>query len=349
MFKKTCFLLFCTIFLTNRFCDAQIGGKGVFRFLNLPNSAKVAALGNAYPMQIDADFEETFSNPSLLTNSHQKTLALNYSNYVADINFGNIQYALKLKTNQTLSLGLMFINYGNFDEYDATAAPTGANFTAGDYLLNIGYAKNWKNKIYYGANAKLIYGSYDIYNSSAIATDLAVTYKDTASNLATGIILKNIGYQLNAFDQQRENLPFQIALSISKKLRFAPFRYHITYNNLQKFNLNYNNPNVSDNTDLISGEAEKNNTSFVNKLSRHLILGTEILLSPSFNLQAGYNLQQSKELSISGLSSLSGLSFGFSLHLKKLSLGYAHSTLNLAGSNNYFSLTLNPSFLNFKK
>jgi hypothetical protein len=328
-------------------CKAQIGGKGVFRFLNLPNSAKVAALGNALPMQINADFDETFANPSLLSNIHQNSLALNYSNYVADINFGDLQYALKLKTEQTLSLGLMFINYGSFDEYDATATPTGNNFTAGDYLLNVGYSKNWKKKIYYGVNAKLIYGSYDIYNSLAIATDLAVTYKDSADNLATGIILKNIGYQLNAFDQQRENLPFEIAISLSKKLRFAPFRYHITYNNLQQFNLSYYNPNTSDNTDLITGESTDKKSSFADKFSRHLIFGAEILLSPAFNLQAGYNLQQSKELSVSGLGGLSGLSFGFSLHLKKLSLGYAHSALNLAGSNNYFSLTLNPSFLNF--
>lgn len=347
MFKKILFLLFSAIFFAHHVCDAQTGGKGVFRFLNLPNSAKVAALGNAYPMQMEADFEETFANPSLLSNSHQNSLALNYSNYISDINFGNIQYALKVKTDQTLSLGLMFINYGNFDEYDATATPTGANFTAGDYLLNVGYAKNWKNKIYYGANAKLIYGSYDIYNSLAIATDLAVTYKDTASNLATGIVFKNIGYQLNAFDQQRENLPFQIAVSLSKKLRFAPFRYHITYNNLQQFNLNYYNPNTGDDTDLITGEPKDKNANFANKLSRHFILGAEILLSPAFHLQAGYNLQQSKELSVNGLNGLSGLSFGFSLHLKKLSLGYAHSTLNLAGSNNYFSLTLNPGFLNF--
>lgn len=345
MFKKTFFLLFCAIIFIKNICEAQIGGKGVFRFLNLANSAKVAALGNAFPMQMDADFNETFANPSLLANAHQNSLALNYSNYVSDINFGNIQYGLKLKNKETLSLGLLFINYGSFDEYDETATATGGNFTAGDYLLNVGYSKNWENKIYYGVNAKLIYGSYDIYNSIAVATDLAVTYKDTSRNLATGMVLKNIGYQLSAFNQQRENLPFQIAVSLSKKLRFAPFKYHITYNNLQQFNLNYDNPNTENETDLITGESKNTDASFVNKFSRHLIFGAEILLSPSFNLQAGYNLQQSKELSVNSIGGLSGFSFGFALHLKKLSLGYAHSTLNLAGSNNYFSLTLNPSFL----
>ncbi|HEX7366698.1 MAG TPA: type IX secretion system protein PorQ [Pelobium sp.] len=349
MFKKIFFLLFCAIFFMMELSSAQTGGKGVFRFLNLPNSAKVAALGNALPMQVDADFEETFINPSLIANEHQNSLSLNYSNYVADINFGNIQYALKVKPLETVAIGLMFINYGNFEEYDATATPTGGKFTAGDYLLNLGYSKNWKNKIYYGANAKLIYGSYDIYNSFAIATDLSLTFKDTLNNLAAGIMLKNIGYQLNAFDQQRESLPFQIAVSLSRKLKFAPLKYHITYNNLQQFNLTYLNPNSTDDTDLITGEAIDKSSTFVNKFSRHLIFGAELLLSQALNLQAGYNLQQHKELNINGLGGLSGFSFGFSLHLKKVNLGYAHSTLNLAGSNNYFSLTLNPAFLNFRK
>lgn len=348
MFKKSFLPAFCAILFLSSNVTAQIGGKGVFRFLNLPNSSKVAALGNALPMSSDANLEEAFLNPSLLSENHQNTLALNYSNYVSDINFGSMQYALKVNSSQTISLGMMFINYGDFDGYDESANPTQGKFTAGDYLINMGYTKNWKHKIYYGANAKLIYGSYDSYYSFALATDLAVTYKDSTSNLALGVIFKNIGYQLKPFEQQRESLPFQIAFSLSKKLEFAPLKYHITYNNLQLFNLNYFDPNT-ENTDLLTGKPLKNSASFTSKLSRHFIFGTEILLSPSFNIQAAYNLQQSKELSVTGLGGLSGLSFGFSLHLNKLSLGYAHSTLNQAGGNNYFSLTLNPSFLNFKK
>ena len=342
-------LLVSSIICIGNNTKAQIGGIGVFKFLNLPNSAKVAALGNALPISTNAELNETFANPSLINESHQNALSLNYSNYVSDINFGAIQYGLKIKGNNTLSLGLLFVNYGDFEEYNENGTSTGNTFSAGDYLLNVGYAKSWKEKIFYGANAKLIYGSYDIYNSFAIATDLAVTYKDTSKNLAAGFVLKNIGYQLRSFDQIRENLPFQIAFSYAQKLRFAPFKYHITYNNLQQFNLNYNNPNATEDIDLVTGTPKNVNNSFSNKLSRHFIFGTELLLSQSFNLQAGYNLQQSKELNINGLGVLAGFSFGFSLHLKKLSLSYAHSTLNLAGSNNYFSLALNPSFLGFKK
>ena len=330
-------------------CLAQTGGLGVFRFINLPNASKTTALGNIFPVSTDADLSQTFQNPSLIAKNHAGLMGLNYSNFVSDINFGSIQYGLKIKNEEVVSASLQFVNYGNFEETDAAGNATGNTFSASDYLLNIGYGKNWKQKIYYGANAKIIYGAYDIYSSFAIATDIAVTYKDTIKNFAVGIIFKNIGYQLKPFNQIRENLPFEIALSFSQKLKYAPFRYHVGYNNLQNFDLTYQDPNKPDaEIDLITGEPITNKASFTEKFSRHLVFGAEVLLSQSFNLQAGYNLQRSKELGNVGVGGLAGFSFGFMLNLKKLSIGYANSRLNAAGSNNYFSMLIKPSIFKTK-
>ncbi|WP_442794685.1 type IX secretion system protein PorQ [Pelobium manganitolerans] len=324
--------------------DAQLGGNGVFRFLNLPNSARIASMGNVLPMQNSAELDDAFANPSLLSAAHQNTLSLNYSNYIADINFGNIQYAFKVGAKKTVSTALMMINYGDFEEYDETAAATGANFSAADYLLNIGYGDVLYKNISYGINVKAIYGSYDIYRSFALATDLAFTYKDSSNTLATGLVLKNIGYQLDAFENQKERLPFEIALGMSKKLQFAPIRYHISYKHLQKFDLSYRNTGESSDIDLISGEQKKSRASFGSKLSQHFVFGAELLFSATFQIQGAYNLQQHKELSVEGLGGTAGLSFGFSVNLKKLSLSYAHSQLGSAGGNNYFSLNLKPDF-----
>ena len=330
-------------------CFAQTGGLGVFRFINLPNASKTAALGNIFPVSTQADFSQTFLNPSLIEKNHSGLIGLNYSNFVSDINFGSMQYGLKIKNSEVLSTGLQFVNYGNFEETDAAGNNTGNTFTAGDYLLNFGYGKNWKEKIYYGANAKIIYGTYDIYSSFALATDIALTYKDTTKNLAAGIVFKNIGYQLKPFNQIRENLPFEISIVLSQKLKYAPFRYHVGYNNLQNFDLTYQNLNNPDaEIDLITGNPISNEDSFTKKISRHLVFGTEVLLSPSFNLQAGYSLQRSKELGNAGVGGLAGFSFGFMLNLKKLSIGYANARLNAAGSNNYFSLMIKPNLFKTK-
>lgn len=335
-------ILFVLLLPNITFC--QSGGKGIFRFLNLPNASKTAALGNAYPISTNADFTAAFQNPSLIQSDFNGQLAVNYSNYISDINFGSLQYGFKLPHTKVISAGIMFINYGNFEETDATGNATGNTFTAGDYLLNIGYAENWKQKIFYGANLKLIYGSYDIYKSLAVATDLSVSYQDSVKNIATGFILKNIGYQLKPFDNQRESLPFEIDFSFSQKLNHAPLRYHISYHHLQNFKLSYQDPNDPNmELDLINGVPLAQQSKFIQNFSRHLILGTELLLSPSFNLHAGYNLQRSKELNITSTGGLAGFSFGFLLNLKKMSFSYAHSSLNAAGGNNYFSILLKPS------
>jgi len=327
---------------------SQIGGDGVFKFLNLPNSARIAALGGTYPVSQQRDISSGFQNPSLINKADNGSLSLNYSNYISDINFGALQYNFKIR-NENFASTLLYINYGNFEEADATGYLTGNTFSGGDYLLNIGYGKNWQNKIYYGANLKVIYGAYDSYNSFALATDISATYKDSTSNFSGGIIFRNIGYQLKPFDNKREHLPFEIALAISQKLRHAPFRYHITYRNLQKFNLNYSDPNDTESGEDLFDENDSGKTGKGENLIRHFVLGGEFLLSESFNIQAGYNFQRSKELSINGTGGLPGFSAGFSVHLKKLSFSYAHSRLNVAGGNNYFSLQLQPSLFSGKK
>jgi hypothetical protein len=320
---------------------AQIGGNSAFRFLNLPNSAKTAALGGTYATHYQSDFTDAFNNPSLLENKYQNTLDLNYSNYVSDINYGSLQYGLAYKSS-VLSLGLLYINYGNFTETDAAGIETGNTFNASDYLLNIGYAKIISPNFKLGTNAKVIYGSYESYSSIALAADFAATYQDTSKNFSAGLIVRNLGYQINPFAQTRENLPLKVDVAFSQKLKYAPFKYHITYQNLQKFNLNTGINSTQ--TDILTGQSLDNGNTFGSNLSKHFILGTELLLTSTFNLLAAYNFEKGKDLAIAGTGSASGLSFGMAIKLKKFSFYYANSKLNAAGSNNYFSLQITPNF-----
>ncbi|WP_026902606.1 type IX secretion system protein PorQ [Pedobacter glucosidilyticus] len=338
------FLLFTSVQLF-----AQNGGNGVFQFLNLPNSSRTAALGMGYQVAPMQDISVSFINPSLLSTKQKNTALLNYSNYVSDINLGALQYNLAVQ-DIPLSATLLYINYGSFNETNISGEQTGNTFSGGDYLLNIGIGHNWNKQIYYGLNFKTIYGAYDIYRSFALAADASITYQDTVNNFSGGIILKNMGYQLKPFNNQRENLPFEIALAISQKLKYAPFRYHITYNNLQQFDLTFQDLENPDNQiDLVTGEPIAVQYSKAQKLMRHFIFGLELMLSDAFQLQSSYNVRRNQELSISNTGGAPGLSFGFALQLKRLSFSYAHSRLNVAGGNNFFTLQLKPSIFNTKK
>ena len=69
-------------------------------------------------------------------------------------------------------------------------------------------------------------------------------------------------------ERKKENLPFEIQMGITQKLKYMPLRFSITTTNLEHPNLIYSDPNQQPQFDL-SGEPipEKNNT--LDNIFRH--------------------------------------------------------------------------------
>ena len=57
---------------------AQIGGDNVYEFLNMPASARVAALGDNFLASKDNDITLTLTNPSLITRNMDNHLSLSF-------------------------------------------------------------------------------------------------------------------------------------------------------------------------------------------------------------------------------------------------------------------------------
>ena len=110
-------LVIFLLFIIYPFCwvFGQIGGEGVYRFLDITNSAKVAALGGNQVASPDNDLGLTFYNPSLLTDSMRNQLSVNYVSYIAGIGAGYVAFAPNLKGRNTFAAGLHYINYGKFN------------------------------------------------------------------------------------------------------------------------------------------------------------------------------------------------------------------------------------------
>lgn len=129
-------------------------------------------------------------------------------------------------------------------------------------------------------------------------------------------------------------------IGMSKQPKNAPFRFHLVYENLQKFDITYTDPNAVVVIDPLTGEPIGNNTwEFGDRLMRHLVLGSEILFGQNFKLALGYNYRQRKELGIPNKPSTAGFSFGASMQFKKFQLSYARSIYHVAGGSNHISLT----------
>ena len=110
-----------------------------------------------------------------------------------------------------------------------------------------------------------------------------------------------------------------------------PFRL-----SLAGYNLGLVNEKLFDPTG--TGEGELTEVNGVDRVMRHLALGTEILVHNNFNLRFGYNHLVRKELRLAETSGGAGFSFGFLLRIKSFELAYTRSIYHTGGGYDYFTL-----------
>lgn len=343
-----------SVFILIRCCGsfAQVGGTNTYNFLKLPLSARVAALGGNLICVKDGDINLASDNPSLLDSSMDNKLASNYVNYFTDVNYANVLYAKHYKKTGTFSAGFNYINYGQFTQADDNGTVTG-EFKAGDYAFNMGYGRALDSSFSVGGTLKTIYSAYSTYSSAGSALDLAATYYKQKKRLTVAAVIKNIGWQWKPYVRgNREPLPFEIQLGLSKKLKHAPFRFSITAQHLEKWNLTYEDPaNPSVTVDALTKEVKQKSKlqKFSGKTMRHVVLGTEFLLTKNFNIRVGYNYQRRQELKVETTPGAAGFSFGFGLKISKFQFSYGRAVYHLAGPSNHLSIGANLSDFYSKK
>lgn len=348
--KHKLLIIFFSFIFTGLF--AQTGGNSTYEFLNLPAGARVAGMGGNCVSHYDNDLNFVLNNPALLRPEMNNKIALNYINYISDINFGYVSYAKNYRNIGMFAAGIQYINYGTFLNADETGVIYG-DFVPAEYSFNVAYSRPINAKINFGANLKTIYSSFYGYYSSGAAIDAGLAYIDTAKLFSAGLVVKNLGIQFKPYTPGfREPLPFDVQIGLTKKLAHAPFRFSITAQDLLNWSLNYNS--VFDNTYEINSVVAVDSTfrqklattmNTVGKVSdeivRHVILGIEIVPHENFYISLGYNYRRRSELALQTAPKMVGFSFGFGLKLSKFNISYGLASYHLAGASNHISLGIN--------
>ena len=330
-------------FLCSSSLFAQVGGSSIHSFLNVPASARVAALGGTFISVLDNDLNCALQNPSVLNPSMNNNLLLNGVIYFDGVKFGDAGYAKDYKEIGTFMANIHFANYGSFPETDVTGEVIGT-FHAADYNLNLGWGYRLNKLFTIGANLKTVYSNYYSYHSFGLGADIAATMYDSTSQFTAAIVAKNIGVQLkNYVVDDQEPWPIEVDVAFSKRLIHTPFRFNLTYRHLEQFDLGYIDPIDNSEVDPLTGESQQNTYGFMNTFSRHLIIAAEILITKNFHLRTAYNFQRKQELSIDESSGTVGLSWGFGIKVSKFNISYGNASYHLAGSANHFSITTNLS------
>jgi len=309
-------------------------GTGVYQFLDLPVSSRLAALGGINVSLCDNDINFAFQNPALLTKETNNMIGLNMANYLADIKFGSAMYSHNIDNKNYLALGMEYVDYGKFRYADEinTENDVITYFTAKDMVLNAIYARPITKNITVGGTLKAIYSAYERYSSFGMALDAGVSYNDPVLFFSAGLVLKNMGTQFKGYysddyGQHFEVLPFNIELGASKKLSHAPFRFSVNLHNLQHWDLSY----ITDDKDV----------KFIDMAFRHTILGLEFLPGKNIYLAASYNHRRHQELKMDGFKSMAGFSFGGGIKLSKFQVGFGMSQFQVGNYAYLFSISTN--------
>jgi len=318
---------------------SQVGGESIYNFLNLSSSARQAALGGKVYTLL-GDVNQPFWNPATINEKMNGNLAVNYLNYLADLNMGSASYAFKINDKiGTIQTGINYINYGEFVGANEDGDETG-NFKAFDLAYSIGYSKQISNtNLYLGVNIKFINSVIENYSSFGFGADLAMLYRSEEAPLVLTLVFRNLGHQITAYDEIKEKLPFQIDLGASYELQNVPITWFFSLDNLQKWDISVSNP--SNSTTDIDGEMTDEEISFLNNAIRHFTLGMELFSKNNFNIQLGYNFRRSKELALVDKRTYAGLTAGFGIKWKKIKFNYAFSKYHPVSNSSTFSLQIN--------
>ncbi|MFT3796404.1 type IX secretion system protein PorQ [Flavobacterium sp.] len=337
MIRKLLYLFF--IFIGTA-VYGQIGGKSVYRFLNLTTSPRQAALGGKVLTIYDYDVNQAHFNPASINPEMDNRLSLNYGSYFGEVTYGTAAYAYTYDRHvQTFHVGVNYVNYGNFDGYDEDGFET-SSFTGSEIALSFGYAYNIPfTNFHLGANGKLISSTLESYHSFGGAIDLGGIYVDEDNDINYALVLRNIGMQFTKYESENEKLPFEIMAGISQEMENVPIRWHITLENLQQWKVSFSNPARAENN--IDGGTTPEKVGFFNNALRHLIVGAEIFPKKGFNFRLGYNFRRSEELRILEQRHFSGLCVGVGLKVGRLKFDYSYSRYTLAANTSLFGLTIN--------
>lgn len=287
-------------------------------FLKIPTSAHAAALGGDNISIIEDDASLAMSNPALLSSVSHKTVSLGYMNYMSGVNVFTAGYTHVINEKLTVGGGIEYLNYGKLKQTDANNTQLGT-FSPSDLVIQPVVSYTLAKNLVGGVSGKFIYSKIGDYSSTAAAIDLGLNYYDAEKDFSASLVLKNLGGQLSAYNEDYESLPTDVMLGVTKGLgESVPFRVSLTMCDLGHWDYS---------------------------LLQHACIGLDLILTPQFYISGGYNLRRAHEMKLKnseGNESAhgAGLSVGAGLNLERFRVSVSYGKYHVSSS----SLMVNLAF-----
>jgi hypothetical protein len=324
---------------------SQIGGATVYNFLRLAQSWRTTALGEINITTIDYDPTTQLSNPASLNPLMSRHVSFSTVAYPGGVNYGNFCYVQDFGKRGTYGIGAQYINYGTITETDDAGNILKANVPSNEVNIYGGGSYRFGRIFSAGLNLKIIGSWYGSYRSFGMATDLGVSVNDTAHGIIASIVAKNLGGQLTPYtfgSGQHEPIPFDLQAGFSVKLKGFPVRFHLTFHDLQRWDIRYSNPADIAGSSLFADTTKTSKSAAsADEFFRHMIIGAELSIKKVVFIDFSYNDQRRQEIKQTTRRSIAGFAVGIGVHVKMITVGVALSPMPLHSTLAQFTFTVN--------
>lgn len=168
-----------------------------FTFLQVPATARTAALGESSIALSDLNSEGIFNNPGTMGFTNQLySLSASYSNWLADIK----NYATSFSYNSPLGvfgIGVLMFDYGSMPRTTAAGGQKVyeviGTFEANSIALSLGYSRMLTDRFSFGIALKYVEEKIDVYKANNILFDGGVIYFTGLSSFRIAASVQNFG------------------------------------------------------------------------------------------------------------------------------------------------------------
>lgn len=284
---------------------------GAYSFLRLDTSPRAAALaGTADALPTD-DPAVLFANPALLDGTQAGTVGLTYLNHLGDVNAGSLAYARRIGGFDA-AVGVRYLGFGELKAANAQGEVTGT-FSASSVAVTAGTSYAVNERLRLGGALTLATSGIDDARGTAVSADLGAAYRLPGA-LTVSATARHLGTALSSLGTETDELPLDLRVGVSKRLRYLPLQVSVVGYDLQS-----------------PGEGKAGRSTGA-QVAGHVAVGGTLFLGRAVEVRVGFSPRRNQELATAERLDLAGLGLGFGLRVRQFALDYGFASWSENGA-----------------
>lgn len=192
-----------------------------FAFLEIPVTARTAALGESSIALSDMNSQGIFTNPASIGFTElTHSFSASYSGWFADIKHYASSYSFKSDLG-VFAVGVVMLDYGSMPRTVAGGGQRVYNilgsFDANSVSLGLGFSKMLTDRFSFGLVAKYVEEKIDVYKANNFLLDGGVLYYTGLGSLRIAASLQNFGTN-SKFIADEFKMPIMLRLGAAAEL-----------------------------------------------------------------------------------------------------------------------------------